>query len=253
MNRYLDTALAITEQAQAIPLKHFRKGLDILHKPDASPVTRADQDTETFIREALHAAFPDHGIIGEEFSDKQTTGRLTWIIDPIDGTRAYVSGLPLFGMLLALLEDGAPRLSVVRMPALAEAWSGDGRQAWLNGRPVSVATTTDLSGAMLYINEADKILAAEPATFARLSRTARDRRHSYDCYPHMLLAGGHVDVVVDYDLKPFDYLALVPVVEGAGGRITDWSGAPLGLHSDGRVLSAATPALHAAMLDILNG
>ncbi len=251
MHEYLKAALEITEKAQQIPLEHFRQGIDILHKADQSPVTEADRACESFIRDALQRTFPEHGIIGEEFDRKDTDDALSWIIDPIDGTRAFISGLPLFGMLLALLEHGKPRLAVIRMPGLGEVYSGDGAEAWMNGQPLRVSHTTELGQAMLYMNEADKILRDAPETFARLNRAARDRRYSYDCYPHMLLAAGHVDACVDFDLKPYDFLPLVPIVEGAGGMITDWQGKALTPESDGRVLSAATPALHEQLLALL--
>ncbi len=253
MHAYLKAALSITDQAQAIPLKHFRQGIDIIHKTDMSPVTMADHATERFIRDALQAAFPEHGIIGEEFDPRHTSGALQWIIDPIDGTRAFISGMPLFGMLLALLENGAPRLSVVRMPALDEVYCGDGVLADMNGAALEVAETATLQDAMLYINEADKMMRDAPEAFARLNAAGRDRRFSYDCYPHMLLAAGQVDACADFDLKPYDFLPLVPIVEGAGGVITDWQGKALGLDSDGRVLSAATPELHAELLELLAG
>ncbi len=251
MHEYLKTALKITEKAQAIPLAHFRQGLDILHKADQSPVTKADQATEILIRTALHDAFPEHGIIGEEFDQKYADGAHQWIIDPIDGTRAFISGMPLFGMLLGLLEHGQPRLGVVRMPALDEVYSGDGVLADMNGAPLEVSETAELDAAMLYINEADKIMRDAPQVFARLNAAAHDRRFSYDCYPHMLLAAGHVDVCVDFDLKPYDFLPLVPIIEGAGGVITDWQGNGLNLQSDGRILSSATPELHEQVLDLL--
>ncbi len=251
MQDFMKTALKITEDAQAIPLEHFRQGLDIIHKADQSPVTVADRATEQFIRDALHAAFPDHGIIGEEFSQKHTDGAHQWIIDPIDGTRAFISGLPLFGMLLGLLQDGEPQLGVVRMPGLDEVYCGDGVLADMNGAPIEVSETAELSEAMLYINEADKMMRDAPEIFARLNRAGHDRRYSYDCYPHMLLAAGHVDACVDFDLKPYDFLPLVPVVEGAGGVITDWQGRGLTLESDGRILSSATPELHQQLIELL--
>ena len=252
MQTYLDTILSITKDAANIPRKHFRAGVDVAYKSDASPLTVADQGTEAFIREALEQHFPDHGILGEEFAERTGSSAFQWIIDPIDGTRSFISGMPLYGMLAGLLEHGIPVLGVVRMPELDEVFTGDGTRATLNGAPIKVAETTRLDQAMLYINEADKLMRDEPAVFARLNTSARDRRFSYDCYPHALLAAGHIDVCVDYDLKPFDILALVPVITGAGGVISDWQGQDLGLGSDGRVLSAATPALHAQMLDVLN-
>lgn len=253
MQAFLDTIVTITGDAVEIPRKHFRAGVDIIHKSDATPVTVADQATEDFIRAALIRAFPDHGILGEEFPERAANGPYQWIIDPIDGTRAFISGMPLYGMLAGLLKDGVPTLGVVRMPELNEMYAGDGTTATLNGGQVlKVSTTTDLAQAMLYINEADKMMRADPAVFARLNKSARDRRFSYDCYPHALVAAGHVDACVDYDLKPYDILPLVPIITGAGGVISDWQGQPLGLNSDGRVATSATPDLHAQLLELLN-
>lgn len=253
MQPFLDTILTITEQAENIPRKYFRHSLNIEHKADASPVTIADQACETFIRDALQQAFPDHGIIGEEFEDKPANDPYAWIIDPIDGTRAFISGMPLFGMLIGLLQDGAPLLGIVRMPGLNEVFTGGPDGAFLNGAPIQVSTTKTLDTAMIYINEADKIMRDMPDVFTRLNATGRDRRFCYDCYPHALVAAGHIDACVDYGLQPYDYMALVPVVTAAGGMFTDWQGAPLDLHSDGRVVSAATPELHAALLEVIQG
>jgi len=253
MQAFLDTILAITQEAAEIPKKHFRARLDITHKSDATPVTVADQATEDFIRTALTRHFPDHGIIGEEFATREANSAYSWIIDPIDGTRAFISGMPLYGMLVGLLRDGLPVLGVVRMPELDEVYAGDGTQATLNGEtPLKTSATVRLDEAMLYINEADKIMRDEPDVFARLNNAARDRRYSYDCYPHALVAAGHVDACVDYDLKPYDILPLVPIITGAGGIVSDWQGQPLGLNSDGRVVAAANRALHDEILNLLN-
>lgn len=251
MQAFLDTILAITTEAAVIPRTYFRAGVDIIHKSDATPVTVADQATETLIRNALADHFPDHGIIGEEFADTNPDSPYQWIIDPIDGTRAFISGMPLYGMLVGLLEHGVPVLGVVRMPELDEVYASDGQHATLNGAPLVVSEITDLAQAMVYINEADKLMRLEPQVFARLNMAGRDRRFSYDCYPHALVAAGHVDACVDYDLKPYDILALVPIITAAGGVITDWQGQKLGLNSDGRVVTAATPTLHAQLLQLL--
>lgn len=252
MQAFLDTILAITADAALIPRKHFRAGVDITHKSDATPVTVADQATEAFIRTALAEHFPEHGIIGEEFAATNTDSALQWIIDPIDGTRAFISGMPLYGMLAGLLKQGVPVLGVVRMPELNEVYASDGASTTLNGQAIATSDVTDLSQAMVYINEADKVMRAEPTVFARLNAAGRDRRFSYDCYPHALVAAGHVDACIDYDLKPYDILPLVPIVTAAGGLVTDWQGQKLGLNSDGRVLTAATPALHAQLLQLIN-
>ncbi len=253
MQDHLDAILDITAAAETIPRRFFRQGVDIVHKADESPVTIADRTTEDYIRKAIAQQFPDHGIIGEEFAETATETDYQWIIDPIDGTRAFISGMPLYGMLVALLRAGAPVLGVVRMPALGEVYASNGATATLNGEILATAATESLSDAMVYINEADKIMRDLPDVFARLNAAGRDRRYAYDCYPHALVAAGHVDACVDYDLKPYDFLPLVPVVTAAGGVISDWDGQPLGLQSDGRVVSAATPALHQALLDMLQG
>lgn len=252
MDSFLDTILAITEEAAGIPRQFFRQGVDVVQKDNETPVTVADRETESFIREAIAEHFPDHAILGEEFGSTSGESEYQWIIDPIDGTRAFISGLPLFGMLVGLLERGRPIAGVVRMPALDEVYYGSSAGAFLNGERMSVSRAASLSEAFLYINEPDKIMRDASGVFGRLNAAGRDRRFCYDCYPHMLVAAGHVDACIDYDLQPYDYLPLVPVIEAAGGVISDWRGRPLGMVSDERVVSAATPSLHADLLDLLN-
>ncbi len=252
MQHFLDTILAITAEAEKIPRQYFRQALEIDHKQDQSPVTVADQATEKFIRDALAKNYPDHSIFGEEFGQSDGNGPYQWIIDPIDGTRAFISGMPLYGMLLALLENSEPVLGVVRMPELHEVYTGSAAGAFLNGSTrLTVSSTTSLAQAFLYINEADKIQAADPGIFQKLATTGRDRRFGYDCYPHMLVAAGHADACIDYDLKPYDYLPLSAIIKGAGGLISDWQGNPLNMRSDGRVVCAATPELHQQLLAVL--
>lgn len=248
-------AARITEEASAVPMRHFRQGgLGIESKADDSPVTVADRATEETIRAALAKAFPGHGIFGEEFGISGSLEGPAWIIDPIDGTRFFLSGYPGFGMLLGHLQSGVPQVGVVRMPALDETFVGvRGGAATLNGAVISTRATTALSDAIVFVNEAERTHALDPALFARLCGVGHTRRMSYDCYPHALVAAGQIDAVTDVGLEPYDFLPLTPLIEAAGGVITDWSGAPLGLGSDGRVVTAATPALHAALLEVLNG
>lgn len=248
----LAQAIAIAERASAIPMAHFRKPLELVAKEDDSPVTIADRGTERFIRDALAEAFPQDGIFGEEYGVTEGQSDATWIIDPIDGTRSFITGHPLFGMLLGRLVAGMPQIGVVRMPALNETFAGArGHGATLNGTPIAVRQTRDLAQAMVYINEAEKIEAADPARFARLCRVGHTRRMAYDCYPHALVAAGQIDVVVDCGLQPYDYLPLIALVEAAGGLICDWQGKALTLESDGRVITAATPELRDAMIALL--
>lgn len=246
-------ARRVADLAAAEAMRHFRGQLGVEFKADESPVTQADKAVEAKVRSYLEAHFPDHGIFGEEHGAQGMTRDQLWVIDPIDGTRSFLSGNPLFGFLLAHLDRGVPDLGVIGMPALGEVFLGvAGQGATLNGKPVQVSHQTDLDQAILYVNEAEKIAAADPALFARLCASGQTRRFAYDCYPHALVAAGHVDAVIDFDLQPYDYLPVAAVVTAAGGVITDWQGKPLTLQSDGRVVSAATPELHAAVLDVLN-
>lgn len=249
----LTKALAITEAAASVSLSHFRRPLAVEEKPDRSPVTRADRDTETAIRAALAEAFPGEAIFGEEYGITGT-GTDMWIVDPIDGTRSFLTGLPLFGMLLGFLRDGRPELGVIRLPALGEVYSGArGLGAAMNGAPVSVSGVRRLADARLFINEGDRIAAAAPETFGRLATAGVLRRLAADCYPHALVAAGRADAVIDFGLEPYDYLPVAAVVEAAGGIMTDWTGAPLTMASDGRTLTAATPELHADLLALVAG
>ncbi|SDX40599.1 histidinol-phosphatase, inositol monophosphatase family [Ruegeria halocynthiae] len=233
---------------------YFRGRLGVEFKADESPVTQADKGVEAVVRQYLADHFPDDGIFGEEQGFEGSDRQNVWIVDPIDGTRSFLSGHPLFGFLLGYLTDGVPRLGVIGMPALDEVLLGMKDQgASLNGKPVSVSATRRLSDAVLFVNEGDKIYRDHPALFDRLMKSGQTRRFAYDCYPHALLAMGHVDAVIDYDLQPYDYLPVTAVVEAAGGIMSDWDGKPLNLNSDGRVISAATPQLHAELLELVNG
>ena len=248
----LKAALEISEAAAAIPLRYFRSGVTVEDKADESPVTIADRETEQHIRDAVTKRFPSHGIFGEEFGRKAGESPYTWIIDPIDGTKSFISGQPLFGMLLGVLRDGVPEAGVIRMPALGEALAGArDLGATLNGSPIRCRPSPGLDQARIFINEANLLLASEPERMARLMTAGRLRRFANDCYSFALLAMGQIDAVVDMDLQPYDYLPIVPVIEAAGGVITDWQGRPLGLNSSGSVLAAGSPDLHAAMLDLL--
>ncbi|WP_264213994.1 inositol monophosphatase family protein [Leisingera thetidis] len=251
---YTEHAVRVAEIAAEAARGYFRGRLGVEFKEDESPVTQADKGVEAKVRAYLEHHFPDHGIFGEEHGFDGADREDVWIIDPIDGTRSFLSGHPLFGFLLGYLKGGLPQLGVIGMPALGETFLGvRGQGATLNGTPVHVSSQTRLQQSVLFVNEGDKIHRDCPQLFERLMHSGQTRRFAYDCYPHALLAAGHVDAVIDYDLQPYDYLPVLAVVEAAGGVMTDWDGAPLGLDSDGRVISAATPELHADMLALIKG
>lgn len=249
---YSSFAKALADRVRPLSRKWFRHPLAIDTKADESPVTQADREVEAALREAIGQQYPDHGIFGEEFGVSHAEAELVWSLDPIDGTRAFISGNPLWGTLLALLHRGRPVLGVIDVPMLDERWVGvAGASAQLNGASCRASTCTELRQAILYATSPDIFAGAELAAFDALTQAARMRRYGGDCYSYGLLASGHVDLVVESGLQPYDYLALMPVIEGAGGVITDWSGQPLGLESQGRVVAAATPQLHRQAMRVL--
>ena len=248
----LTTAIQIAQNASQIAVSHFRNSGEFTTKTDDSPVTIADKETEKAIREGLSNAFPSDAIFGEEYG-QTGEGENMWIVDPIDGTRSFITGMPLYGMLLGYLVSGRPQLGIIQMPALNETYAGAvDLGASCNGVSISVSACTQLSSARLFINEADKLAASEADVFAKLIKAGELRRMSADCYPHALVARGLADAVVDYDLQPYDYLPVLSVVEAAGGVMTDWQGNALSMSSDGRTLTAATSELHSQLLDLVN-
>ena len=245
-------ALGFANLASDIAHQFFRKPVEISFKNDQSPVTVADQTIEQRIRAAILEKHPDHGIFGEEYGIAEGAHKEMWVVDPIDGTRSFLSGHPLYGFLLAYLEADDPQFGIIGMPAMNEIYCGvKGGKATLNGNDIHVSSKTKLQDAILYVNEGDKIYNDHPNIFHTLMKTGQTRRFSYDCYPHALLAAGHVDAVVDYDLKPYDFLALGAVIEAAGGIMTTWAGAKPDLEYEGPVISAATPELHSQLMELL--
>ncbi len=245
-------AESLATAARPVSRRWFRHKLHVDTKADESPVTIADREVEAALRALIAARFPDHGILGEELGCSHVDAEYVWSLDPIDGTRSFISGHPLWGTLIALLHRGAPVLGVIDMPMLDERWVGiAGEHTRLNGVACSSSQRQRLDAATLYSTSPDLFHDAERVAFETLSRAVQMRRFGGDCYSYALLAAGHVDLVLESDLQPYDYLALAPVIEGAGGRITDWSGRALGMGSDGRVLAAGNAALHRQALAVV--
>jgi histidinol phosphatase-like enzyme (inositol monophosphatase family) len=248
----LNAALEISEVAAAIPMQYFRSGIAVEDKPDHTPVTIADRETEANIRRAIEQRFPAHAILGEEFGKNDTQADYTWVVDPIDGTRSFICGFPLFGMLVGILRGDEPIVGVIRMPALNESFAAHrGGGATKDGTPIHCRTGVKLKDARIVINEANRMVMNEPLRLRRLMSAGQIRRFFNDCYPFALLASGQVDVVIDHDLQPYDYLPIVPIVEAAGGVMTSWHGEKLGLGSDGSIVAAATPELHREVTNLL--
>ena len=244
-NRLADTAGEIVR-------RYFRGRLTRTDKTDGSPVTEADCAIERAIRDAVDSAHPDHGVLGEEFGAHRLEAEYLWVIDPIDGTKAFISGVPLFGTLIGLLHRGRPVLGVIDQAVTGERWLGaDGVGTTLNGEAVRVRPCGGLAEAVLFATTPVMFAGVDEAPFKRLAEAVKWTRYSADCYAYGLLASGFVDLAAEAGLKPYDYCALVPVVANAGGVISDWRGAPLGLESDGRVLAAGDPGRHAEALAML--
>jgi inositol-phosphate phosphatase / L-galactose 1-phosphate phosphatase / histidinol-phosphatase len=239
----LSLAGQLADAARRTAVSRFRTPLGVTRKSDGSPVTAVDKDIETVMRTLIRAAFPAHGIRGEEFA-AEGGGEFTWVLDPIDGTKSFITGFPLFGTLIALCQGERPVIGVVEAPALAERWVGcEGRPTLFNGRAVHTRDCGGIGQAVVYTTTAETFNPSERQRFEALSGRAALRRYGGDCYLYGMLASGHCDLVIEVQLKPHDYMAVVPVVQGAGGRISDWRGKPLDMKSDGRVVAAGSEAL----------
>jgi inositol-phosphate phosphatase / L-galactose 1-phosphate phosphatase / histidinol-phosphatase len=216
-------------------------------------VTAADRAAEAAMRRLILAEYPEHGIHGEELGVDRIDAEWVWVLDPIDGTKAFISGLPLFGTLIALCRHGRPVLGVIDQPISRERWLGaDGVKTTLNGQPVHVRPCPDIAQATLFTTAPEMMDGPAAAPYERLRRTVKLPRYGGDCYAYAILASGHIDLVVERKLKPFDYCALAPVVERAGGLITDWAGKPLMIEGDGRVIAAGDRRVHEAAMALLN-
>ena len=250
-HRAFALALRLADAARPIAMAHFRSALAIENKADHSPVTIADRAIEAELRRMIQAEFPTHAILGEEYGKTPGT-EFTWVLDPIDGTKSFISGVPLFGTLIALLHGEQSVLGIIDIPATRERWLGQRGSATLfNASTARVSNCQRIEDARVFTTSPDMFDAAGWQRFDALSRRAAFRRYGGDCYIYGLLASGHCDLVIETGLQPYDYLATVPVIEGAGGKISDWRGNPLGLNSKGDVIAAASEALWAQALDAL--
>lgn len=246
-------AEALADAARTVACREFRATIEVQYKSDGSPVTSADREVEETLTALIRERFPLHAVLGEEFGfTGAADARWRWALDPIDGTKNFVTGRPLFGTLIAFLEEDRPILGVIEAPALGERYVGSaGEPTRFNGRACRTSGCARLADARVSATTPDLFDSDEIVAFDELSFAARMRTFGGDSYQYTQLASGHLDLVVEAQLAPFDLLALVPVVAGAGGVITDWEGGPLTAGSDGHILAAATRELHEEVLDRL--
>lgn len=250
-------ALELGRTAGNIARVHFRRPLDIENK-DASgfdPVTNADRAIESVLRDAILERYPSHGIVAEEQGTHESSSPYTWYVDPIDGTRSFMMGSPLWGTLIGLTHRRAPAFGLLCQPVLGEVFLGAASGAWLireeDRQRLHTSRCTELAQATLASTHPDLFEGASAEAFAGLAASCRLSRYGGDCYNYAMLAAGFVDLVVEAQLKPFDIVPLIPIIEGAGGVVTDWQGrSPL---EGGFVVAAATEKLHERALAVLQG
>jgi myo-inositol-1(or 4)-monophosphatase len=257
-DEYLESALELIQDTGDVALDYFRSSMSVDNKSGDEafdPVTEADRCIEAQLRSELSARYPDHGIIGEEEADVSGTSEFDWIIDPIDGTRAFMSGMPAWGTLLGLMKSGRAILGLMNQPYLDETFFGNRDEAWIlhaaKLTKLSTRNTQSLDAAILYATHPDMFAAdADRSAFDAVASQVQLMRYGGDCYSYCLVALGQVDLVIEAGLNPYDIVPLIPIVEGAGGLVTDWQGGDA--HGGGRIIAAANEAVHAAAIALLN-
>ena len=252
LDAFLALAAELADAAGEAIRPHFRQPIAVTDKPDLSPVTVADRAAEAAMRRLIIARFPQHGIIGEEYGPERADAEFVWVLDPIDGTKSFISGVPLFGTLIALAQQGRPILGIIDQPISRERWIGAaGCASTFNGTPIHCRPCAALAAATVFSTSPDMFKGPDAVAHGRVAAAAKLVRFGADCYAYGLLALGFIDLVIEASLKPYDFSAMVPIVEGAGGIATDWQGKPLTLASDGRVLVAGDPNAHREALALL--
>ncbi|MEP1934076.1 MAG: histidinol-phosphatase [Roseibium sp.] len=242
----------LADAASAAIMPHFRQGFTVDNKWETGfdPVTVADKNGETVMRALINKYHPDHGILGEEHGAENLDAENVWVLDPIDGTRAFITGLPTWGSLIGLKTSGKPSLGMMMQPYIGERFAGDCHSAWFLGpQGQSVLKTrscNELKEATIFTTSPALFSETERPEFDRIEAEARLSRYGTDCYAFCMVAAGHADVTIETGLQPYDIVALVPIIEGAGGVVTTWSG---GSPTDGgQILASGDPRLHDIML-----
>lgn len=237
-------------------LPFFRTSLSVDNKSsgrDLDPVTEADRAAEAVMRRMIKESFPQHGIVGEEFGNERADAEYVWVLDPIDGTKSFIAGMPIWGTLIALTHRGVPAYGMMHQPYIGERFSGDNGAALYQGRAgkrkLSTRRCASLADATLFTTSPRLMKAEDRAQFERVEQTVRLSRYGGDCYAYCMLAAGHLDLVIETELKPYDVAALIPIVTGAGGVMTTWDGEPP--QNGGRIVAAGDKRTHEAALKLL--
>ena len=252
-DEFVNFANILADEASITSMEYFRKNFKIENKMDKSPVTIADKNTELKIRELIRKKFPNHGILGEEFSDENINSEFMWVVDPIDGTRSFIAGHKDFGNLIALLHNKKPVIGIINCPAHNERWIGiKDKKTTCNGVKANTSQIKELKDAYLFTSGMyfyEPILAAG---YKKIRDKARYFRLGGDCYMYGMLSSGLIDIVIEDTLKVHDYMALVNVIEGAGGKITDKYGEDISINSDGSVIASSNEKLQKHLINLIN-
>ena len=249
LDSFVGFAHRLADESGTIIRAGFRSSKEVLEKGDATPVTPVDREAEAAIRRTIETEYPEHGIIGEEFGSLRDGAEFVWVVDPIDGTKSFVAGLPVFGTLIALARHGVPVLGLIDQPCTVERWIGAaGAPTTYNGRPIRVRECADLSQALICTTSPDAYAGEERSAFERLRSAARWTVYGGNCYAFGRIADGHIDVGLEVSCHNYDYCALAPIVQGAGGNITDWQGHALTIASGPRFLATGDARSHDAAL-----
>lgn len=251
-SEFVALAERLADAARPVITKYFRTRFAIDDKADDTPVTIADREVEAAMRAIIAAEQPGHGIFGEEHGRTNCDAEWVWVLDPIDGTASFITGVPSFGTLISLFHHGRPVLGIIDQAILNERWLGvEGRPTTLNGLPAKVRDCPDLAHAYAFTTAPELFGPDTRPAWDRIAARVKRTRYGSDCYAYALVASGFVDLVVEAGLKPYDFGALAPVVTGAGGVMTEWSGRPLTIGSDGRVCAAGDGRVHGEALKVL--
>ena len=251
---FIDFAGVLADTAGPTVRRHFRTQVSVDKKPDQTPVSIADRDAEQAMRQLISETYPEHGIFGEEHGIEGLEKEYIWVLDPIDGTVAYLAGKPQFGTLIALVYRGTPITGIIDQPVLGERWLGAmGHITTLNGVEATTRKCSELKKASLNATSPDMFEGQNSVKVSKLSGDVAVTMYGGDCYAYGLLASGHIDLIVEAGLKPYDFCALMPIINGAGGSITDWQGHLLNINSDGRVVASGDAAILSQAIEVLKG
>jgi len=252
-DEFVKFANFLADESSIIITKYFRTKINIENKEDSSPVTIADQNTELKIRELISSKYPSHGILGEEYEHINTKAEFVWVIDPIDGTRSFIAGHKDFGTLISLLHNNQPVLGIINCPAHNERWLGiKDHQTTCNEIKVNTSSKEKIEDSYLFTSGQFFNEPFLKKGFEKIKEQSKYFRYGGDCYMYGMLASGLIDVVIEDTLKAHDYMALVNVIEGAGGKITDKFGKNVSIESDGSLVASCNPNIHQELISIIN-